>query len=102
MSNGAKSLNICLDTESLNSLMVNNCEIVNRLLSYRKNTNFHFLRSSFNSNYEILSIISQINIPKNYQYLRTVENIGKHALKKINLSEEENSFLLLICTHKSV
>jgi hypothetical protein len=102
MSNGTRSLDICLDTESFNFLMVNDCEIVNRLLSYCKNTNFHFLRSSLNSNYEVLSIISQIDVPNNYQYLKTVENIGKHALKKINLPDGEKSFLLLICVHTSL
>lgn len=94
----SRSLEIYLDTESLNSVILNNGKVVNRLLSYCKNMNFKFLRSSDKANYDTLSAIPQTDVPQDSQYLLVVEKIGKQTLKT-NLSDGEKSFLLLICLY---
>jgi hypothetical protein len=91
-----RSLEIYLDTDSFNSLIVNNVKTVHRLLLYSKNTTFKFLRSPYNSNYDFLSVIPQIDVPQNSQDLRIIEKIGKQTVKT-NLSYGEKGFLLLIC-----
>jgi hypothetical protein len=104
LSHQIKALDICLDSESINSVPPSSKEIVDRLLLYHnsKNIYYNFLRSVHNSSSNLVSTVSETQYPATDDDQQLVYTIARNALKKPKLSDGEKSFLLFICNHSGL
>ena len=87
------TLDICIDSESINSVSHSGKVIVDRLLLYHNNrcSCYNFVRSAYDSSPNIVSQIPEIQYSKSQEDEQNVEMIAKNALKKSRLSEGEKS-----------
>jgi hypothetical protein len=98
------TLDICIDSESINSISQSSKDIVDRLLLYHKNgcSCYNFVRSAYDSSPNIVSEIPEIQYSKLQEGEQKVKTIAKYALKNSRLSEGEKSFLLSIYNYSGL
>lgn len=99
-----RSLGICIDSDSINSVSRSRKEPIDRLLLYHNNkTNYYdFVRSSYNSSPNIVSDIPEIKYSSSKADQRRVDVIGKNALRKSRLSDGERNFLFSIYNYSGL
>ena len=98
------TLDICIDSESINSVSQSSKDIVDRLLLYHKNecSCYNFVRSAYDSSPNIVSEIPEVQYSKLQEGEQKVKTIAKYALKNSRLSEGEKSFLLSIYNYSGL
>jgi hypothetical protein len=98
------TLDVCIDSESINSISQSSKVIVHRLLLYhnKRCSCYNFVRSAYDSSPNIVSEIPEIQYSKSQEDGQKVEMIAKNALKKSRLSEGEKSFLLFIYNYSGL
>lgn len=91
------TLNIGIDTESINSVSNSRKEIIERLLYHdNNNTYYNFVRSAYDSSPNVVSNVPKIQHPAVQSDQQLIEMIAKKSLGRSRLSDGEKSFLLLI------
>ena len=88
------TLDICIDSESINSVSHSSKVIVDRLLLYHNNrcSCYNFVRSTYDSSPNIVSQIPEIQYSKSQEDEQNVEMIANNALKKSDFQKERRAF----------